>query len=147
MQILIKKAATYENKQGVLPLGCWAHVRRKYEEALKEDKVRAEYALELQYFVNFIKFFFTNRMPNVNNSTLLINKNIRWDTCYTFIENQSIYHYFINYKIIFSTLYRHKIQPYNLFVTTHIILLSVILGQCVPQAKISERLEIIREKM
>jgi transposase len=29
---------TYENKKGVLPIGCWAHVRRKFEEALKEDK-------------------------------------------------------------------------------------------------------------
>lgn len=36
----------YENKKGVLPIGCWAHVRRKFEEALKEDKARAEYALE-----------------------------------------------------------------------------------------------------
>ena len=38
--------AIYENKLGVLPLGCWAHARRKFEEALKEDKVRAQYALE-----------------------------------------------------------------------------------------------------
>ena len=38
--------AIYENKQGVLPLGCWAHVRRKFEEALKEDQSRAQYALE-----------------------------------------------------------------------------------------------------
>lgn len=37
--------AIYENKKGVLPLGCWAHARRKYTEALKEDKARAEYAL------------------------------------------------------------------------------------------------------
>jgi transposase len=37
---------TYENKKGVLPIGCWAHVRRKFEEALKEDKDRASYALE-----------------------------------------------------------------------------------------------------
>ncbi len=36
----------YEDKKGVLPLGCWAHCRRKFEEALKEDKSRAEYALE-----------------------------------------------------------------------------------------------------
>ena len=36
----------YENKKGVLPIGCWAHARRKFEEALKEDKVRASYALE-----------------------------------------------------------------------------------------------------
>ncbi len=36
----------YENKKGVLPIGCWAHCRRLYEEALKEDKTRAEYALE-----------------------------------------------------------------------------------------------------
>lgn len=35
----------YEDKKGVLPLGCWAHARRKFEEALKEDKSRAEYAL------------------------------------------------------------------------------------------------------
>lgn len=35
----------YEHKKGVLPLGCWAHARRKFEEALKEDKARAEYAL------------------------------------------------------------------------------------------------------
>ena len=37
--------AMYENKKGVLPIGCWAHARRKFEEALKEDRVRAEYAL------------------------------------------------------------------------------------------------------
>jgi transposase len=36
----------YENKKGVLPIGCWAHARRKFEEALKEDKDRASYALE-----------------------------------------------------------------------------------------------------
>ena len=35
----------YENKKGVLPIGCWAHARRKFEEALPEDKTRAEYAL------------------------------------------------------------------------------------------------------
>lgn len=35
----------YENKKGVLPLGCWAHARRKFEEALSEDEARAEYAL------------------------------------------------------------------------------------------------------
>jgi len=35
----------YENKKGVLLLGCWAHTRRKYTEALKEDKAGAEYAL------------------------------------------------------------------------------------------------------
>ncbi len=36
----------YEYKKDVLPLGCWAHARRKFEESLKNDKVRAEYALE-----------------------------------------------------------------------------------------------------
>jgi len=36
----------YENKKGVLLLGCWAHARRKFIEALKEDKAGAEYALE-----------------------------------------------------------------------------------------------------
>ena len=36
----------YENKKGVLLLGCWAHARRKFTEALKEDKSGAEYALE-----------------------------------------------------------------------------------------------------
>ena len=35
----------YEHKKGVLPIGCWAHARRYFEEALKEDKVRASYAL------------------------------------------------------------------------------------------------------
>jgi transposase len=35
----------YENKKGVLPIGCWAHARRKFEEALKEDNFRASYAL------------------------------------------------------------------------------------------------------
>lgn len=35
----------YENKKGVLPIGCWVHSRRRFEEALKEDKARAEYAL------------------------------------------------------------------------------------------------------
>jgi hypothetical protein len=36
----------YENRQGILPTGCRAHIRRKFPEALKEDKARAEYALE-----------------------------------------------------------------------------------------------------
>jgi transposase len=36
----------YENKKGVSLLGCWAHARRKFTEALKEDKPGAEYALE-----------------------------------------------------------------------------------------------------
>jgi len=36
----------YENKKGVLPIGCWAHSRRAFEEALKEDKARASYALD-----------------------------------------------------------------------------------------------------
>lgn len=36
----------YEHKKGVLPIGCWAHARRKFEEALAEDKARASYALE-----------------------------------------------------------------------------------------------------
>jgi transposase len=36
----------YEYKKGVLPLGCWAHARRKFEESLKNDRRRAEYALE-----------------------------------------------------------------------------------------------------
>ncbi len=35
----------YEDKKGVLPLGCWAHARRKFEEAIKEDKAGAEHAL------------------------------------------------------------------------------------------------------
>ena len=36
----------YENKKGVLLLGCWAHARRKFTEALTEDKAKAEYALD-----------------------------------------------------------------------------------------------------
>jgi transposase len=36
----------YEHKKDVLLLGCWAHARRKFNEALKEDKSGAEYALE-----------------------------------------------------------------------------------------------------
>ncbi|MBN2236584.1 MAG: IS66 family transposase [Bacteroidales bacterium] len=36
----------YEHKKGVLLLGCWAHARRKFNEALAEDKAGAEYALE-----------------------------------------------------------------------------------------------------
>jgi transposase len=35
----------YEHKKGVLLLGCWAHARRKFTEALKEDMAGAEYAL------------------------------------------------------------------------------------------------------
>ena len=37
--------SVYEQKKGVLLLGCWAHARRKFTEALKEDKSGAEYAL------------------------------------------------------------------------------------------------------
>lgn len=36
----------YEKKQNVLLLGCWAHARRKFEQALGNDPPRAEYALE-----------------------------------------------------------------------------------------------------
>jgi transposase len=36
----------YENKKDVLLLGCWAHVRRKFEQALKNDPPRAQFALE-----------------------------------------------------------------------------------------------------
>ena len=35
----------YENKKGVLLLGCLAHARRKFEFALKDDPDRAKYAL------------------------------------------------------------------------------------------------------
>lgn len=35
----------YENKDGVLLLGCWAHVRRKFEQALDNDSERAAKAL------------------------------------------------------------------------------------------------------
>jgi transposase len=35
----------YENKKDVLPLGCWAHIRRKFKEALSNVKERSEYAL------------------------------------------------------------------------------------------------------
>ena len=37
----------YENKQDVLLLGCWAHIRRKFEYALADDPERAEYALRV----------------------------------------------------------------------------------------------------
>lgn len=36
----------YENKKGILLLGCWAHARRKFEQALKNDPHRAQFALE-----------------------------------------------------------------------------------------------------
>jgi len=36
----------YENKKDVLLLGCWAHARRKFNEALKNDPNRASFALE-----------------------------------------------------------------------------------------------------
>jgi hypothetical protein len=37
----------YENKKGVLLLGCMAHARRKFENALKNDAQRAGYALKV----------------------------------------------------------------------------------------------------
>lgn len=36
----------YEKKENVLLLGCWAHARRKFEQALKDDPPKAEYALQ-----------------------------------------------------------------------------------------------------
>jgi transposase len=36
----------YENKKGVLLLGCWAHARRKFTEAAGEDPSGAAYALD-----------------------------------------------------------------------------------------------------
>ena len=35
----------FENKEGVLLLGCWVHARRYFERALNNDKDRAEYGL------------------------------------------------------------------------------------------------------
>ena len=35
----------FEKREGIVLLGCLAHVRRKFEEALDNDKVRAEYVL------------------------------------------------------------------------------------------------------
>jgi len=37
----------YENKKGVLLLGCMAHARRKFEQSLKDDPERAKYALKI----------------------------------------------------------------------------------------------------
>lgn len=37
----------YENKKGVLLLGCMAHARRKFEQALKDDPEKAKYALKV----------------------------------------------------------------------------------------------------
>jgi transposase len=36
----------YEKKEGVLLLGCWAHARRKFEQALGNDPPRAQFAME-----------------------------------------------------------------------------------------------------
>ena len=36
----------FENKDGILLLGCWVHARRYFERALDNDKERAEYALD-----------------------------------------------------------------------------------------------------
>lgn len=36
----------YENKEGVLLLGCWAHARRKFDQALGNDPPRAQFAME-----------------------------------------------------------------------------------------------------
>lgn len=36
----------YEKKDGVLLLGCWAHARRKFEQALNHDPPRAKFAME-----------------------------------------------------------------------------------------------------
>lgn len=35
-----------EYKKDVIPCGCWAHAKRKFEKSLKNDKERAEYAFE-----------------------------------------------------------------------------------------------------
>lgn len=36
---------SFEAKKGICPIGCWAHARRKFDEAKLEDKTRSEYAL------------------------------------------------------------------------------------------------------
>jgi len=36
----------YEKKEGVLLLGCWAHARRKFEQALGNDPPRARFAMD-----------------------------------------------------------------------------------------------------
>lgn len=36
----------YHTKQGITHLACWAHVRRYFDQALNQDKARAEHALE-----------------------------------------------------------------------------------------------------
>ena len=42
----------YEDKKGVLPLGCWAHARRKFEEALKEDNLENVLAYQYDFVCN-----------------------------------------------------------------------------------------------
>lgn len=36
---------SFEARKGVCPIGCWAHARRKFDEAKLEDKARSQYAL------------------------------------------------------------------------------------------------------
>ncbi len=49
----------YEQKKGVLLLGCWAHARRKFSESLAEDKSGAEYAL-----AQIAKFYQVEKMAD-----------------------------------------------------------------------------------
>jgi hypothetical protein len=54
----------YEQKKGVLLLGCWAHARRKFTEALKEDKAGAEYALKQIGMIYKVEDMATDKQMN-----------------------------------------------------------------------------------
>lgn len=54
----------FENKEGVILLGCMAHARRYFEQALNSDKTRAEYVLQ-----QILLLYQTERKANEQNLT------------------------------------------------------------------------------
>lgn len=72
----------YEKKQGVLLLGCWAHARRKFEQALGNDPPRAQYALE-----QIGRLYELERIATENNFTKTQIEDLRKEKAYPILRD------------------------------------------------------------
>lgn len=68
---------SYEGKPGIVLLGCWAHARRKFEQALGNDPPRAKYALNrIRHLYEVERFAAANLLGDEQIKTLRMEKSL-----------------------------------------------------------------------
>ena len=72
---------SFENKSGIVLYGCWAHVRRKFVEALDEDNMKASQAL---IYIN--KLYHIEKMAQQENLDCQQKKEMRKEQSYPIIR-------------------------------------------------------------